>query len=122
MSPLRRLRLTEAQLTDVICDAARLYGWRVSHFRPAQTARGWRTPVQGDPGFPDLCLARDGVVVFAELKVGRGRLRPAQELWRDALGEQWRLWTDRDLDEVMQFLRTRHPSAGPDPSARSHDE
>jgi hypothetical protein len=37
---------------------ARLRGWLVNHARPATTAGGWRTPVQGDPGFPDLALAR----------------------------------------------------------------
>lgn len=100
-----RSRMTESQLTDLVVDAARLYHWRVTHFRPARTVRGWSTPLQGDPGFPDLCLARNGVVIFAELKVGRGKLRPEQEKWRDALGDQWRLWTDRDLSAIIRELR-----------------
>lgn len=115
--------MTEAQLTAVIVDAAKLYGWRVAHFRPAQTAKGWRTAVQGDNGFPDLVLARDGEVLFRELKVGRGKLRSDQVLWRDDLGNQWGLWTDADLDQIMQELRrpprNRRPSASVDPDARS---
>jgi hypothetical protein len=54
--------VTEADLQATILDAARLLGWRACHFRPARTTRGWRTPVEGDPGFPDLTLAKAGVV------------------------------------------------------------
>jgi len=52
--------MTEQQLLDAIVQAAKLHGWMVAHFRPALTAKGWRTPMQGDPGFPDLVLARKG--------------------------------------------------------------
>ena len=30
--------------------------------------------MQGDTGFPDLVIARDGQVIFAELKSAKGRL------------------------------------------------
>lgn len=120
MTALGRLRMNEAQLTDVIVDAARLYGWKVAHFRPAQTARGWRTAMQGDTGFPDLVLARDGEVIMAELKVGRAKRRPDQMAWAEAIGpDLYQLWTDRDLDAIMRRLRTRRPSAWDDPAAHS---
>lgn len=99
------LKMNEAQLGDLIIDAARLYHWRIVHFRPARTAAGWRTPFQGDPGFPDLVIAKGGVVLFRELKVGRGRLTLEQEHWRDALGDQWGLWTDKDLPKILRELR-----------------
>jgi hypothetical protein len=64
---------------------ARLRGWLVNHARPARTAGGWRTPVQGDPGFPDLALARGGRLILAELKTGPGRLTAGQSAWIEAL-------------------------------------
>lgn len=74
--------MTEAQLQQGVIELARLLGWRVAHFRPAQTARGWRTPVEADgKGFPDLVLVRDGRLIFAELKSERGRPSIEQLAW-----------------------------------------
>jgi hypothetical protein len=53
--------LSEAAFTDAVIELARLGGWRVAHFRPARTASGWRTPVQGDgAGFPDKGVGEAG--------------------------------------------------------------
>ena len=47
--------MSERELQDAVIQLARLLGWRVAHFRPAMTTRGWRTPVSADgAGFPDL--------------------------------------------------------------------
>jgi len=35
--------LSEADFESRVVDFARLLGWRVAHFRPARTAKGWRT-------------------------------------------------------------------------------
>lgn len=113
---MTRIPLNEGQWTDVVVQTAKLYGWVVSHFRPAKTERGWRTPVQGDNGFPDLALARDCVVLLAELKTDKGKLRPEQERWRDAIGpEHYRLWRPADLPKVIAELR--HPVTPTGPSA-----
>lgn len=97
-------------LQSAIVDCARLFGWTVAYFRPAQTAKGWRTPVGADgKGWPDLCLVRDRVV-FAELKVNGRKLEPAQEAWRDRIlhaGGEWHLWTENEwedgtVDRVLQ--------------------
>ena len=79
--------ISEANLQAAIVDLARLLRWRVAHFRPAQNGRGdWRTAVSADgAGFPDLVLARNGVVIFAELKSQKGRISPTQEAWLAAL-------------------------------------
>mgnify|MGYP003677610739 FL=1 len=82
--------ISEAQFQKQVIQLAQLLGWRVAHFRAAQTSRGWRTPVAADgAGFPDLVLARRGQLIFAELKTQRGKLSNAQECWQEALsGEQ----------------------------------
>lgn len=80
--------MSEEELQATIVEAAQRLGFLVHHTRPARTARGeWRTPVQGDVGFPDLLLARHPGLVFAwELKSARGRLGIMQETWGRALG------------------------------------
>ena len=98
-------RITEAELQARIMHAAGLYGWRAAHFRPARTAQGWRTPMQGDVGLPDLVLARDGVVLLAELKSARGKTTPDQELWLEALGDHARLWRPADWVSIQNELR-----------------
>lgn len=102
--------LTEDDLLGQVIDLARLHGWRVSHFRPAWSTRGWRTPVQGDTGFPDLIMARNGRVIVAELKGSAGRLRPEQTAWLDALrGEavEVYVWRPQDWPAIVRSLRRR---------------
>lgn len=78
--------MTEAQLQQAIIEAAQLLSWRVAHFRPAQTSKGWRTPVSADgAGFPDLLMVRNGHLIAAELKSEKGVIAPAQRLWLDEL-------------------------------------
>ena len=99
--------MTEAQFTQRVIDAARLYSWLVTHFRPARTERGWRTPLQGDSGFPDLVLARRGVVLVPELKVGHNKPRPDQVSWGVALGGCYRLWYPEDWPAIVEELRNQ---------------
>lgn len=117
--------MNEAELQSQIIELARIYGWRVAHHRPARTERGWRTPVQGDRGSPDLLLAnrKRGQVLFAELKADSGRPTADQELWLEALraaaeravhvarAAPFRspllveLWRPADFDRAHQLLR-----------------
>jgi len=96
--------ISEADLLQRTIDLARLNRWRVCHQRPARTTQGWRTPITGDQGMPDLVLARDGVVLLVEEKSERGRLRPGQRLWLDACGEHGRLWRPSDWDTIVEEL------------------
>ena len=78
--------ISEADFQDLIVDYARLKGWRIAHFRPARTNEGWRTAVSYEGhGYPDLTLARQGHVIFLEVKSAEGRTRPEQQTWVDAL-------------------------------------
>ena len=78
------LDCSEDAFQALVIDYARLHGWLVHHTRPARTAQGWRTSLQGDAGFSDLVMARGGRVVFAELKAAKGRLTAEQQRWQEA--------------------------------------
>lgn len=104
--------MTEAEFQDRVIATARLYGWMVHHARPARMADGrWRTPVQGDRGFPDLVLAhtRHGRV-FAELKSDTGRLTPEQKAWLAVLGGV--VWRPRDWPHVLDVLQGKEIQVG----------
>lgn len=77
--------ISEADLQRSIIELVHASGWLVHHTRPARTRKGWRTPIQGDAGFCDLVLAKNGCIVFAELKSTRGRTSPEQQSWIRAL-------------------------------------
>jgi hypothetical protein len=101
------VKVTEHELQATILEAARVLGWRIYHQRPAQTRHGWRTALTGDPGFPDLILARPGRVLALELKAARGRPRDAQADWLQALDGGLviaRLVYPDDLDDVLALL------------------
>ncbi len=106
--------MTERELQDWIAGTARLLGWRIFHARAARTSKGWATAVSYDgAGYPDLTLVRDRVV-FAEIKVDRGRLRPEQVVWLDVLREAgqeayiWRMsdWMDGSIENVLRRSST----------------
>ena len=107
-------RLTERQCQDKIIDAAKLGGWLVHAGRPARTANGWATAIQGHAGFPDLVLVhpRRGLW-FVELKRKPNKVEPAQQLWlsviRDAPGSTCVrvLWVPEQMDEFIAWLTER---------------
>lgn len=99
--------LTETDLQRRIIDLAMLRGWRVAHIRPARTVNGWRTPMEGHPGLPDLILAKDGQVLLAELKTERGRLTSDQRAWLAAAGSCGRLWRPGDWNDIAATLLVR---------------
>jgi len=112
LSPETRMlrAVTEADFLAQVIDLARLLGYRVAHFRPAFTARGWRTPVQGDgAGFPDLVLVGRGRVIVAELKRELGSVTPDQSSWLAAFaaaGVEAHVWRPRDLEAIAACLST----------------
>jgi hypothetical protein len=101
--------VTEAYFQRAVIEAAQLLGWRVAHFRPARTRRGWRTPIAADgAGFPDLIAVRGSRLIAAELKSDRGRLRPEQAHWLEALaaaGAEAHTWRPADWAAIAKVLR-----------------
>jgi hypothetical protein len=102
--------MTEADFQGTVIAAARAFKWRVAHFRPAMTSKGWRTPVMADgKGFPDLVLVRERVI-FAELKVPPRKTTPDQDAWLACLvesGAEVYVWRPADFHAVVATLRRR---------------
>ena len=71
--------MSEAELKRLVVGYARLHGWAVYHV-PMTTMRNG-----GGSGYPDLTLARDGEVLWMELKTETGVLSKLQGQWIEAL-------------------------------------
>jgi hypothetical protein len=102
---------SEREFQAKIVDLAKRMGWLVHAERPANTEGRWRQPIQGDAGWPDLVLVRDGVMMVVELKAERGRPSPAQRGWLAELGKVPDLivdvWRPSMWDEIEALLRRR---------------
>jgi Holliday junction resolvase len=108
ISTARAPRVTEREFERAVLEALRTFGWRFTHFRPARTERGWRTPLSGDAGFPDLVAVRGERVLFVELKAEKGRLRDEQAEWLSALGRAGQAvhcWRPSDWPAIEETLR-----------------
>lgn len=114
--PIRRPRLREAEVQRLVTDAASLFGWSWVHFRPAQTAHGWRTPVSGPlgAGWPDLVLVRpepsNGVrhLLFVEVKGHGGHVSDDQARVHALLrasGLAVHVVGPTDVDAFLEVLR-----------------
>jgi hypothetical protein len=97
--------MLEADLQRCVTDMAALFGWSHVHFRPAQTRKGWRVPVEGPlgAGWPDLVLVRvrDRRLLFVELKRELGQVSADQAAVLAALGAvaEAVVWRPSDLTD-----------------------
>lgn len=99
--------MTERDWQTRVIDAAKLFGWRYAHFRPARTKNGWTTAMQGHKGFPDLVLVKPPRVVFVELKGDQGKLSPDQITWMTQLeagNVEAYVWRPENWQEVYLTL------------------
>lgn len=73
--------VTEKEFQDTVVQELRLYGFEVFHDFDSR---------RNQAGFPDVvAVHRDtGVTAFYELKTEKGKLRPAQQVWLDALSRR----------------------------------
>ena len=102
----RKATVTEDSFKQAVIEYAQLRGWLVHHARPAMNRKGaWATWQDGDNGFPDLVLARDGVVIFAELKREKAKPTEAQMEWIEALGPLACVWYPSMWDAIERVLR-----------------
>lgn len=80
--------MNEDDLMVGVTDTARNLGWGWVHFRPARTAKGYRTPVEGPlgKGWPDLVLMHDQHGIrFVELKGDGGVMSAEQRMVMEAI-------------------------------------
>ena len=70
--------MTEAQWQQIIIDAARALQWLVYHTYDSR---------RSNPGWPDLILVKPPRLIALEVKKEKGRVRPEQIAWIDALGQ-----------------------------------
>ena len=108
---------SEESLQAKVMQLAKLCGWRAVHFRPARTAKGWRTAFTGDKGFFDCVMVRGERLIFAELKRDNTSLDAEQIAWYDALrhlidASSWMgcpvelyVWRPADWDKIVRILR-----------------
>lgn len=96
---------SEAKLQMEVIRYALAHGWLLMHIQVTTTHGQIGTHTLGDNGYPDLTLARNGVVWFFELKSQRGTLSKEQKAWGEALGDRWRCWMPKDALEIMEVLR-----------------
>ncbi len=74
------LPMTENHLKTEVLRVAYANGWKVRHETQARHLHR-----AGDDGFPDLILARQGQVLFMELKVEKAQLSLEQRMWFEEL-------------------------------------
>jgi hypothetical protein len=91
--------ISEAAFQRLVEDLAEFWGWRKFHDHDSR---------QNAAGLPDLLLVRPPVLIFAELKTMRGRLRLEQNRWAGDLlrcpGVTYRLWRPQDWLRILQDL------------------
>ena len=90
-----------------------------SHVVKVATAKGWKhyhppdnRPVNGRiqkvvSGFPDLCLIKNGRMIFAELKREKGIVSEEQQAWITAIKEcgiEVYVWRPSDIHTLVDVL------------------
>jgi hypothetical protein len=83
LTPEQRLdrAMSETTLKKAVVFLAKAHGWKV--FSLSMT--GIKRPQRDTAGYPDLTLARRGLVLWMELKKEEADLYEAQEAWRRVL-------------------------------------
>lgn len=87
--------MSERQISREIVTFLRSIGFAVW-----STEQGWRKERGGTrttAGYPDLIVIGHGRLLFVEVKRPGGKLRPAQEAFRDECSANdvpWAMWTD----------------------------
>lgn len=84
---------------------ARMYGWTLMYHT--------HSSVRSDPGFPDEVLLNKTQkrVLFIEFKSEKGRVRPAQKEWIEALqlcGQEAAIWRPSDMEQIVKVLGPSH--------------
>lgn len=105
---MTKRRVSEQDFSSQVEDLLKMFGWRYTHFRPAYTSKGYRTPLTGHKGFPDYCCVRNNRLLFLELKSETGKLSDEQAEWITILGQvvgiEVGVYRPSDFEEVLALL------------------
>lgn len=95
--------MSEAELKRLVVNMAKAAGWLI-HETPQIKPR---RPVKGQSnGYPDLTLARNGRVIWIELKQELGKTFVEQATWGANLPpDAWRVVRPSDIEDVREQLR-----------------
>ncbi len=103
-------KMSENALLGAVLSLFHLYEWRTLHIRPARTAQGYRTALQGDGvGWPDILAVKGERMLAVELKSEKGTLTMDQNLWLHDLqrtGAEAFVWRPSDWfsGEILRVL------------------
>ena len=64
--------INEKAFQTIVVTTARENGWMVYHTYDSRKSA---------PGFPDLCMVKNGFILFVELKTDKGKVTSAQRQW-----------------------------------------
>ena len=71
---------SERHFQTAICNFALVEGWLVYNHPDSRKAN-----VASSPGFPDIVLAKTGIVVLVEAKMPKNKAKPEQLKWQEVL-------------------------------------
>jgi hypothetical protein len=89
--------MTENELKHIVVRFAERQGWRCYHVPQREMFNG------GGRGYPDLTCARDGEVVWIELKAEKGWQSGDQRAWQAVL-PAYHLLRPSDIEGRMEEL------------------
>jgi hypothetical protein len=96
--------LTEAQLSGLVVELARIAGWLRYHTFDSR---------RSNHGFPDWVFVKGSRILFVELKSQTGRVSDKQQAWLDALEvvpcAEVFVWRPGDWDSIVETLTGRKP-------------
>lgn len=87
----------------------RKYGYLVKNFNHNKAMP------KGSAGFPDMCIAGHGYLIFCEVKIGKDKFSPDQEKWAGAIQEaiyhwghvQYFIVTENNYTEIVDKILTK---------------
>jgi hypothetical protein len=92
------MKISEKEFMAMVIKRAKLGRWFVYHTHDSRRSVA---------GFPDLVLLRPPQIVVAELKVGKNRVTPEQNLWLNLFEEAGvpaYVWRETDWNEIDEVL------------------
>ena len=89
-----KIKQTEESFQDAVMELAGLYGWLCYHTHDSRHSTA---------GFPDLVLAKNGAVLFAECKTDKGKLTNHQIAW--LLATHGMIWRPKYWDLIELSLK-----------------